>query len=71
MFKKITEKFKGDRKYFSIVFFVLIILGISGIITESVINRTQENWDNILIDKISRISKNSLFENDNKNSLFY
>ena len=57
MFKKITEKFKGDRKYFSIVFFILIILGVSGIVTESVINRTKENWESILIDKISRIQE--------------
>ena len=47
MFKKITEKFKGDRKYFSIVFFILIIIAVSGIITNSVLNKTQENWDEI------------------------
>ncbi len=51
MFKKITEKFKGDRKYFSIVFFILIILAVSGIITESVINKTKDNWDSILTDR--------------------
>jgi nitrogen fixation/metabolism regulation signal transduction histidine kinase len=54
MFKKITEKFKGDRKYFSIVFFILIILGISGVITESVLNNTKENWDDILIEEITK-----------------
>mgnify|MGYP003449509100 CR=1 FL=1 len=57
MLKKITEKFKGDRKYFSIVFFILIVLAVSGIITESVLNKTRENWDNILIDKISRLQE--------------
>ena len=53
MFKKIAEKFKGDRKYFSIVFFILIMLVVSGIVTDSVINRNKENWNSILIDKIS------------------
>jgi two-component system, NtrC family, nitrogen regulation sensor histidine kinase NtrY len=57
MFKKIAEKFKGDRKYFSIVFFVLILLAVSGIITDSLINRNKENWDSILINKISRIQE--------------
>ena len=55
MFKKITEKFKGDRKYFSIVFFILIIIAVSGIITNSVLNKTQENWNEILTKEISEI----------------
>jgi len=55
MFKKITEKFKGDRKYFSIVFFILIVLTVSGIITESILNRTTENWNDILTEEISKI----------------
>jgi len=74
MFKKITEKFKGDRKYFSIVFFILIVLAVSGIITESVLNKTRENWDNILIDKISRLQESikndfNLKQNDIVNKL--
>ena len=55
MFKKITEKFKGDRKYFSIVFFILIIIAVSGIITNSVLNKTQQNWNEILTKEISEI----------------
>ncbi len=57
MFKKITEKFKGDRKYFSIVFFILILLAVSGIITESFLNKTKENWNTILTDEISDLQK--------------
>ena len=57
MLKWLTEKFKGDRKYFSIVFFVLIILGVSGIVTDSVINKTKDNWDSILTEEISRIQE--------------
>lgn len=55
MLKKIIQKFKGDRKYFSIVFFILIALGLSGIITEKVINDTKSDWENILVKKISEI----------------
>ena len=55
MFKNVTEKFKGDRKYFSIVFFILIALAISGVITDSVLNSTKENWNDILTQEISKI----------------
>jgi signal transduction histidine kinase len=57
MLKRLTEKFKGDRKYFSIVFFIFVILAISGLVTESVINRNKENWDSVLVEKISRLQE--------------
>ncbi len=66
MFKKISQKFKGDRKYFSIVFFVLIIIGVSGIVTESLINKTKQNWDNILTEEISRIEESIKNDFNNK-----
>ncbi len=66
MFKKITEKFKGDRKYFSIVFFILIMLVVSGIVTDSVINRNKENWNSILIDKISNLQESIKNDFDKK-----
>ncbi|MDY0083451.1 MAG: hypothetical protein RBR74_09745, partial [Ignavibacteriaceae bacterium] len=53
MLKKIVDKFKGDRKYFSIVFFVLIILVVSGIVTENYINKTKDNWSDLVVEKIS------------------
>lgn len=65
MFNKITEKFKGDRKYFSIVFFILIILAVSGVITESYLNNAKENWSNILTSEISAL-KNSIESDFNK-----
>src|SRR5574338_1091164 len=65
MFNKIAEKFKGDRKYFSIVFFILIILAVSGVITESYLNNAKENWSNILISEISAL-KNSIESDFNK-----
>ena len=55
MFSKLFKMFKGDRKYFSIVFFILILIVVSGIITENIITRTEQNWDNQLTDKISDI----------------
>jgi two-component system nitrogen regulation sensor histidine kinase NtrY len=53
MLKKFIEKFKGDRKFFSIVFFVLIIIGISGIITEKIIDDTIDNWNTQLTKRMS------------------
>lgn len=66
MFKKIAEKFKGDRKYFSIVFFILIILALSGIITESFLNKTKDNWKNVLTAEISDLQKNITNNFNNK-----
>jgi hypothetical protein len=57
MFRKFTEKFKGDRKYFSIVFFILILIGVSGIITEKIINDTINNWNDELTPKISNLEE--------------
>ncbi len=66
MFKKIVKKFKGDRKYFSIVFFVLILLAVSGIVTESFLNNTKDNWKEILTDKISSLQKSIINDFNNK-----
>lgn len=55
MLKKIAEKFKGDRKYFSIVFFILIILVVSGIVTENYIDKTKSDWSNLVVEKISKL----------------
>ncbi len=55
MLRKFINKFKGDRKYFSIVFFILIILGASGIITERIVNETKKNWENHLTQKVNEL----------------
>ncbi len=57
MFRNLILKFKGDRKFFSIVFFILIIIGVSGIITEKIINDTKTNWNNQLIQKTSKLEQ--------------
>ena len=76
MFKDILHKFmgihryaKGDRKYFTIVFFILVLIFLSGIITPLLIQQERNNWDTFLSKKISSIesSVNSNFkakEND-------
>jgi signal transduction histidine kinase len=66
MFKNFTSKSKGDRKFFSIVFFILIIIGISGIITEKIINYTKANWDNQLINKILSVEQSVKIDFDHK-----
>jgi signal transduction histidine kinase len=55
MFEKFIKKFKGDRKYFSIVFFILILIVVSGVISESILRTVKQNWDNRLTEKISEI----------------
>ncbi|MDP2362690.1 MAG: hypothetical protein Q8M94_02855, partial [Ignavibacteria bacterium] len=71
MFKKITEKFKGDRKYFSIVFFILIILGVSGIITDLVLNKTKDKWDGILTEEISRLQESIKSDFNKKQNVIF
>jgi len=51
MFTKITKLFKGDRKYFAIVFFILILVLIIGILTPVFIDNRNQNWEEQLIEK--------------------
>ncbi len=55
MLKKIAKKFKGDRKFFSIVFFILILVVVSGIISENQLKLLKQNWDEQLVNDISEI----------------
>lgn len=66
MLRKLINKFKGDRKYFSIVFFILIILGASGIITERIVNDTKKDWENRLTQKVNELEKSVRNDFDNK-----
>lgn len=51
MLVNITKFFKGDRKYFSIVFFILIVILIIGILTPVFIAGRNQNWEEELIEK--------------------
>ncbi|MFO7447481.1 MAG: HAMP domain-containing sensor histidine kinase [Ignavibacteriaceae bacterium] len=59
MFRKLFYRFKDDRKFFAIVFFVLFLFLLSGIITPVIVNNLKENWKETLTQKISDI-KNSV-----------
>ncbi len=59
MTKTFFKRFRDDRKYFAIVFFVLIILLLSGIISPILINRQKENWTLKLSENISHIESNT------------
>src|SRR3990172_7741294 len=65
MFKKLFKKLKGDRKYFAIVFSILILIIISGIISPLIINYQRSNWDSELTSKISKI-ENSIKQSFNE-----
>ncbi len=72
MLPKFFNKFKGDRKYFAIVFFIIILILITGIITPIINEKLIGNWDEELTAKISNIqnSVTSLLD-DKINNLLY
>lgn len=45
MTKKLLAYFKGDRKYFAIVFFILVLIIVVGLIIPVTIDSAKENWD--------------------------
>ena len=71
MFKDILHKLKGDRKYFTIVFFILLLIFLSGIITPLLIQQERNNWEKYLSKKILSIesSVNSNYKNKEKEVL--
>ncbi len=65
----ILEKLKGDRKYFAIVFFILVLVFACGIITPIIVKNVETNWEGVLSGKITEIqnSVTALFnEHENK-----
>lgn len=52
MINWLRKKFEGDRKYFSIVFFIFLMIPVSGIITNNLIEKTKSKWFEILTKKI-------------------
>lgn len=55
MISWILKQFKGDRKYFSIVFFILIALFISGLLTPIIVQKQADNWLSSLSSKTADI----------------
>ena len=57
MVNNLFKKLKGDKKYFAIVFFILILIIISGIVTPLIINQQRGNWDSELAYQVVKIEK--------------
>jgi two-component system nitrogen regulation sensor histidine kinase NtrY len=55
MNKKILSYFRGDRKYFTIVFFILLLIFAVGLIVPGLVEKKKVNWDSELSDKIAHI----------------
>ena len=68
---KISKMFEGDRKYFAIVFFVLLLILISGILTPVYIRYTENDWPQKLTEKIGDIESdvNSILKQKEDNLL--
>ncbi len=58
--------FKGDRKYFAIVFFILILILISGVLTPLLVEHVEKHWPDELTVKINEIEKSATQLYDNK-----
>ncbi len=57
---KILKIFKGDRKFFSIVFFILLLIFAVGLIDPIIIQNKRSNWEDYLRSKIFDIEKTSI-----------
>lgn len=55
----IKYRFKGDRKYFTIVFFIFIIMLFNGFLTPYLVRLQEENWNDELKNQITEIEKES------------
>lgn len=55
MTPNIFNKLKGDRKFFAIVFFILLLIFISGVLTPVIVDSKKVNWDKIVVEKIADI----------------
>ena len=60
---KISQMIEGDRKYFAIVFFILLLILISGILTPIYIRYSENDWPGKLTEQIEDIETavNSIF----------
>ena len=56
----ISKIFKGDRKFFTIVFFVLIAVFLVGLVTPVIIENKKSNWEEILNIEIKEIEKSTI-----------
>jgi hypothetical protein len=69
MGKKVLSYFKGDRKYFAIVFFILVLIFTVGLIAPNLVEKKKTNWETELSEKILAIEtgiKNLLAEKESR-----
>jgi signal transduction histidine kinase len=57
MKKKILSYFKGDRKYFAIVFFVFLLIVVVGLVTPVLLEKKKTNWETQLAEKITQVEE--------------
>jgi hypothetical protein len=57
MSPRISKFFAGDRKYFTIVFFILVLIILSAFITPKLIEGVEGNWEERLNTEIERIER--------------
>jgi signal transduction histidine kinase len=50
--KRTNRLFKGDRKYLSIVFFILLLILLIGLFIPYYLSNTTDNWEDVLSDRI-------------------
>ena len=55
MVKKLLNKFKSGSKYFTAVFFVVVLIILSGLITPIIINYQKNHWETDVVDKTAEI----------------
>jgi len=69
MSKKILSYLKGDRKYFAIVFFILVLIFAVGLITPILVDKKKASWETEVSDKILNIEngvRNLLAEKESR-----
>ena len=71
MFRKIIRSLKGDRKFFTIVFFILFLVLVIGIVTPIIIDVKENNWNEELDEQVKEIerSANDIFNEKESNLL--
>jgi len=69
MLKNILNKFSDDKKFFSIVFFILFIIVLIGIVSPIITNKTKESWEANLSEKIADVESGIRKNFDRKQNL--
>ena len=71
MIKEYIKRLKGDRKYLAIVFFIIVLVFLTGVITPIFVQNEENNWQNVLSEKIKKIQNSviSMFNSKQENLL--